>query len=74
MLPEVRERVFDPFFTTKEPSKGSGLGLSVVHGLVSKLGGQIELHSLPGQGCRFVIELPQMSPEDSGHHCEEQNP
>lgn len=63
MTPEVRERVFDPFFTTKAPGKGSGLGLSVVHGLVSKLGGQIELESEPGHGSRFVIELPRLVAE-----------
>jgi signal transduction histidine kinase len=61
MTPEVRERVFDPFFTTKAPGKGSGLGLSVIHGLVGKLGGQIQIESAPGRGSRFVIELPRLS-------------
>lgn len=60
MTPEVRERVFDPFFTTKAPGKGSGLGLSVIHGLVGKLGGHIQLESAPGRGSRFVIELPRL--------------
>lgn len=63
MTPEVRERVFDPFFTTKEPGKGSGLGLSVIHGLVGKLGGHIQLDSAQGRGSRFVIELPRLIQE-----------
>lgn len=71
MAPEVRERAFDPFFTTKEPGKGSGLGLSVVHGLVSKLGGHIQILSTPGEGSRFLIELPQLTPERSGQRAEE---
>ncbi len=71
MAPEVCERAFDPFFTTKEPGKGSGLGLSVVHGLVGKLGGRIEIHSAPGEGSRFIIELPQLKPESSGLRAEE---
>jgi signal transduction histidine kinase len=70
MSAELRERVFDPFYTTKEPGKGSGLGLSVVHGLVGKLGGRIDLQSTPGQGTRFIIELPQLPPEASGSHAE----
>jgi signal transduction histidine kinase len=61
MTSEVCERVFDPFFTTKAPGKGSGLGLSVIHGLVGKLGGQIQIESAPGQGSRFVIDLPRLS-------------
>lgn len=61
MSPELCQRVFDPFFTTKAPGKGSGLGLSVIHGLVSKLGGMIAISSTPGLGSRFVIDLPQLS-------------
>jgi len=60
MTPELQERVFDPFFTTKAPGKGSGLGLSVIHGLVSKLGGIIELKSTPGAGSQFSIYLPRI--------------
>ncbi|MTW21430.1 sensor histidine kinase [Allochromatium palmeri] len=71
MTSEVRERIFDPFFTTKEPGKGSGLGLSVIHGLVGQLGGRIEIESAPGAGSRFIIELPRLAPpnataDDSG--------
>ncbi|ADC63391.1 sensor histidine kinase [Allochromatium vinosum] len=76
MTPEVRERVFDPFFTTKAPGKGSGLGLSVIHGLVGKLGGQIRIESAPGRGSRFVIELPRLiqgadtAPDSGANHSE----
>ncbi|EXJ13912.1 sensor histidine kinase [Imhoffiella purpurea] len=63
MSEEVRERVFDPFFTTKAPGKGSGLGLSVVHGLVAKLRGRIVIASAPGRGTCFTIDLPQTQRE-----------
>ena len=50
MLPEVLDRMFDPFFTTREPGKGSGLGLSVVYGIVTSLGGRIDVQSRTGTG------------------------
>ena len=58
MPEEVRQKVFDPFFTTKEPGVGTGLGLSLSYGLISKLGGTIECHSTPKEGTEFVVRFP----------------
>lgn len=70
MTPEVLERVFDPFFTTKAPSKGSGLGLSVVYGIVTQLAGGIEVDSRASgasTGTEFRVFLPLLdgNPVDS---------
>jgi signal transduction histidine kinase len=58
MTPEVRERVFEPFFTTKDIGQGSGLGLSVVYGIVEEHGGAIDVQTNPGEGTRITVALP----------------
>jgi CheY-like chemotaxis protein len=58
IAPHVLERIFDPFFTTKEIGVGTGLGLSLVHGIVTDLGGGIAIDSRVGQGAEFTVYLP----------------
>jgi signal transduction histidine kinase len=55
---EVFPRIFDPFFTTKDVDEGNGLGLSVVHGIVTGHGGTIAVDSVPGQGTAVTVRLP----------------
>lgn len=78
--PEQKARIFDPFFTTKEIGEGNGMGLSVVHGIVTAHGGTIRVESQPEQGTSVEIYLPalmvhepvKMIPDEPlprGHEC-----
>lgn len=59
---EHLSKIYDPFFTTKEVGHGTGLGLTIVYGIVEKHYGQIDCQSTPGRGTKFVLQLPVESP------------
>ena len=62
-IPEANlDRIFDPFFTTKPVGQGSGLGLSICFGIINKMGGEIDVHSIIDEGTRFEIRFPLEKP------------
>ena len=56
--PAIRDRIFEPYFTTKEKGQGTGMGLAMVHGIINRQGGELEVESELGQGTTFRIFLP----------------
>jgi two-component system NtrC family sensor kinase len=65
-IPEANlARIFDPFFTTKPVGKGTGLGLSICYGIIKKMGGEIDVHSVMGVGATFRVLIPLPKQKES---------
>jgi two-component system cell cycle sensor histidine kinase/response regulator CckA len=64
IAPDIIDRIFDTLFTTKNRGEGTGLGLSVVYGIVRECGGTVTVHSTPGAGSTFSVYLPAVEHEE----------
>lgn len=69
MPSHIAERIFDPFFTTKEVGEGTGMGLAIVHGIITNHDGAITVASTSGQGTTFEIYLPRIPPRVKIFEC-----
>jgi two-component system CheB/CheR fusion protein len=71
--PEIIDRIWDPFFTTKRLGEGTGLGLSVVHGIISQHDASIAVESTQGEGCTFTVYFPRIAEASHGEAGPEEN-
>ena len=71
---EEQKRIFEPFYTTKEVGTGTGLGLSVSHGIIKKMDGAIQVDSNPGEGATFLITLPLTRKDEMANLKDRQQP
>jgi PAS domain S-box-containing protein len=74
IAPEIMDRIYDPFFTTKKPGEGTGMGLSVVYGIVKSFGGAITVESEMEKGSRFNVYLPLLMDEEVEWEREDSSP
>jgi len=72
--PHLIDRIFDPYFTTKEANQGTGVGLSVVHGIVKSCDGAITVESQPGEGATFDVLLPAARTDVKSKHNDTETP
>lgn len=68
IAPEIKPRIFEPFFTTKLRGQGTGLGLAVIHGIVSEHAGRIDVQTALGEGSTFTVTLPTVPPPGGVAH------